>query len=117
MSTVYIETSIVGYLTERSSDAVIFQTRQELTRAWWDIRRYACDLVASQLVLDEAATGDPTAAHERPELLRAIPMLDIEHPDISPLAGILIAAHLLPEKEVLGMLEAFGGGAKRSNPL
>jgi hypothetical protein len=98
MATVYIETSIVGYLTARSSNAVIFQARQALTRAWWDNRRHAYDLVASQLVLDEAAAGDPAAAQERLELLQPIPLLDIKHPDVSLLADSLINAHLLPEK-------------------
>ncbi len=54
----------------------------------------------SQLVLDEATASDPSAAQERLELLRGIPLLDIQHPDVSPLAGSLIAAHLLPETAV-----------------
>ena len=98
MTIVYIETSIIGYLTSRSSDSVIFQARQELTRAWWDDRRGAYDLVASQLVLDEAAAGDPTAARERLELLQAIPLLDVEHPDVGALAEALVNVHLLPQK-------------------
>jgi len=98
MAVVYIETSVIGYLTARSSDAVVFRARQELTRAWWDNRRPAYELVASQLVLDEAAAGDSTAAKERLELLRSIPLLDIEHPEVGLLAEGLINAHLLPEK-------------------
>ncbi len=39
MAIVYVETSIVGYLTARSRDAVVFQARQELTRNWWQNRR------------------------------------------------------------------------------
>jgi hypothetical protein len=98
MATVYIETSIIGYLTARSSRAVIFQARQELTRAWWHNRRQGYDLVASQLVVDEAAAGDSAAAHERLELLGLMPLLDIQHPEVAPLAQRLIDAHLLPER-------------------
>ena len=97
MATVYIETSIVGYLTARSRDSVIFQARQQLTRSWWD-RRESYELVTSQLVLDEARSGDSTARQERLDLLEAIPLLDIEHPHVQPLAERLIQAHLLPEK-------------------
>ena len=97
MATVYIETSIVGYLTARSRDSVIFQARQQLTRSWWD-RRESYELVTSQLVLDEARSGDSTARQERLDLLEAIPLLDIEHPDVHPLAERLIQARLLPEK-------------------
>ena len=98
MATVYIETSIIGYLTARSSRAVIFQARQELTRAWWQNRRQEYELVASQLVVDEAAAGDSAAAQERLELLGLMPLLDIPHPEVAPLARRLIDAHLLPER-------------------
>ena len=100
MAIVYVETSIVGYLTARSRDVLIFRARQELTRAWWDDRRDEYELVTSQLVLDEASAGDPAAASERLELLDSIPLLDIEHPEVSPLADNLVAAHLLPEKAI-----------------
>jgi hypothetical protein len=39
MATVYIETSIIGYMTARSNDAVIFLARQQLTRQWWTDQR------------------------------------------------------------------------------
>ncbi|MFN0198602.1 MAG: type II toxin-antitoxin system VapC family toxin [Planctomycetaceae bacterium] len=98
MSTVYIETSIIGYLTARSRDAVIFQARQELTRNWWNTRRHRYQLVTSQLVVDEVGAGDPTAAAERLALLDQIPLLDYSHSEIGPLAQELIQAHLLPKK-------------------
>ena len=98
MATVYVETSIIGYLTARSGDSIIFQARQQLTRSWWDTRRQSYELVTSQLVLDEAGSGDSAAAQERLELLEPIPLLDIEHPQVQPLAERLIQAHLLPEK-------------------
>lgn len=98
MATVYIETTIVGYLTARSRDAVIFQARQQLTQQWWDFHRKKYELVTSQLVIDEASGGDPTAAQERLVLLDGMPLLDIQHPDVQPLADQLIGNHLLPEK-------------------
>lgn len=98
MATVYIETSIIGYMTARSRDAVIFQARQQLTQQWWTHQRDNYELVTSQLVIDEAGAGDPTAANERLELLRDVPLLDIQHPDVQTLADKLIANHLLPEK-------------------
>jgi hypothetical protein len=98
MAVVYIETSIVGYLTARSRDAVIFQARQELTRDWWHNRRLDYDLVVSELVLDEAGRGDEEAAAERLRLLAGIPILCTEDPRIDAVADELFAAHLLPEK-------------------
>lgn len=97
MATVYIETSIIGYLTARSSDAVIFQARQQLTRQWWSDQRDKYELVTSQLVIDEAGAGDPTAARERLVLLDDLPLLDIQHPDVQTVSERLIANDLLPE--------------------
>jgi hypothetical protein len=98
MATIYIETSIIGYLTARSSDAVIFLARQQLTRHWWNNRRQAFELYVSQLVLDEAGAGDPTAAQERLKHLQGLPLLDIHHPHVERLADRLLNEDLLPAK-------------------
>ena len=98
MATVYIETSIIGYLTARSRDAVIFLARQQLTQQWWADQKDKYDLVTSQLVIDEAGAGDPTAAQERLTLLDDVPLLDVQYPDVQTLAENLIANHLVPEK-------------------
>ncbi len=97
MPSVYIETSIIGYLTSRSRENVIVQARQQLTRIWWNARREQYDTVVSQLVLDEAGAGDEEAAAERLELLDGIPLLDVTDPRIDPIADALLAAHLLPD--------------------
>ena len=76
MSAIYVETSIIGYLTARSASDVVFQARQELTRRWWQQRRDGFDLYISQPVLDEAGAGDPAAAVDRLRLLKGLPLLD-----------------------------------------
>jgi hypothetical protein len=98
MPSVYIETTIVGYLTARSSGGVIFLARQQLTRQWWNEERAKYELVSSQLVIDEAGAGDPTAAQERLVYLAGLPLLDVQHPGVAALADRLIAEHLLPER-------------------
>jgi hypothetical protein len=100
MASIYLETTIVGYLTARSSSAVIFLARQQLTRQWWNDQRQGFDVFVSQLVLDEVGAGDPTAAEERLFYLDGLPLLDITHPAVSRLADLLIAEHLLPKKAV-----------------
>lgn len=37
--TVYIETSIIGYLSARSSNNLILMANVEAAREWWDNRR------------------------------------------------------------------------------
>jgi hypothetical protein len=51
----------------------------------------------SQLVLDEAAAGDPAAARERLAALKDLPQLDITD-DVAALAGALVASLALPAK-------------------
>ena len=96
MSAIYVETSIVGYLTARSASDVVFQARQELTRRWWQQRRDGFDLYISQLVLDEAGAGDPTAAVDRLSPLEGLPLLGESEAD--RFADLLLARHLLPSK-------------------
>ena len=69
MDTVYIETSIVSHATARPSPDPTLSVLQKQARAWWERERPIFSLVTSQLVLDEAAQGDPDAAAERLKLL------------------------------------------------
>ncbi|MEB3216335.1 MAG: type II toxin-antitoxin system VapC family toxin [Nostocales cyanobacterium 94392] len=75
--TVYIETSIIGYLTARSSNNLILMANVEATREWWDVRRNQFTLYISQVVLDEVGRGDAKIASRRLELLRDFPLLGV----------------------------------------
>jgi hypothetical protein len=46
---VYIETTIVSYLTARPSRDLIIAAHQQITQQWWDKRRTDFDLYTSQL--------------------------------------------------------------------
>jgi len=52
--TIYIETSIFGYLTARSTDNLILAANIKVTQDWWDNHRASFILYASEVVLDEA---------------------------------------------------------------
>jgi hypothetical protein len=56
--TVYIETSILGYLTARRSRNLILMANAEITREWWDKRRSDFELHTSQAVVKEVSQGD-----------------------------------------------------------
>ena len=62
--TVYIETSIVSYLTARPSRDLLVAAHQQLTVAWWDEQQTRYELFTSQVVLAEARAGDPEAAQD-----------------------------------------------------
>ena len=59
--TLYLETSIIGYLAMRTSRDIIVAANQQLTKEWWDSHRHEYDLYVSNFVIDECAAGDPTA--------------------------------------------------------
>jgi predicted nucleic acid-binding protein len=95
--TVYIETSIVGYLTARPSNNLILMANLEATREWWDTRRNQFMLYISQVVLDEVARGDTEIATKRLEIVRDFPLLEVSKA-VQNLAAQFIAKSSLPPK-------------------
>jgi len=73
----YIESTIPSYVVARPARDLLQAARQQLTRAWWDLKREKHDLFASQIVLDEIASGDAEVARQRLELVSQIPLLDL----------------------------------------
>ena len=114
MDTVYIETSIVSHATAWPSRDIQTVALQQQARDWWSVERPKFELVTSQLTLDEASRGDPTAAADRLKLLIGIPLLDIDS-DAQALAGLLLSGHMMPEKaaaDALHVAVAALGGVK-----
>ena len=93
----YIETTVVSYLTARSSRDLVIAGHQQLTHEWWNTCRLNYELCVSRLVLDEAGAGDAQAAQER--LLVLHPMLVLETTkEALYLAKELLQAGALPAK-------------------
>ncbi|NEO47253.1 MAG: type II toxin-antitoxin system VapC family toxin [Moorea sp. SIO4A3] len=95
--TVYIETSIIGYLTARSSNNLILMANVEATREWWDTRRTQFRLYISQVVLDEVGRGDPEIANRRLELLINFPLLEVNEAAQNLAAKFLSKSNLPPK--------------------
>ncbi len=76
-SRVYIETSVISYLTARPSQNIVTAGQQIITRQWWS-GHAAYDLCTSQLTIDEASKGDLTAAAERLAVLSTLPVLAMD---------------------------------------
>jgi len=49
--TVYLETSVVSYLTNRPSRDIIVAGHQLSTREWWETQRASFDVYVSELVI------------------------------------------------------------------
>ena len=59
---VYVETSVISYLTSRPSENLRNAARQLSCRLWWELRGSEFDPFISRLVLDEASRGEPEDA-------------------------------------------------------
>jgi predicted nucleic acid-binding protein len=100
---VYIETSVISYLTARPSNDSIKSACQHITRLWCDAGRASVLAFISPYVVEEASAGDPLAALERIEVLRAVPVLPVA-PEILDLAEFLLLGGGLPSKARLDAL-------------
>jgi len=95
--TIYIETSILGYLTARPSRNIILAANTEITREWWNTRRSAFSLFTSQAVLKEVAQGDSEIATQRLDFLRDFQLLDLNQ-SVLDLAEQFLERSNLPAK-------------------
>ena len=98
---VYLETSVVSYLVGRLSRDVVVLGNQELTREWWASRRVEYELFISEIVVGEAAIGDPDLARQRLEIADNLTLLAVteEAERLAPLP--LRAAGLAPNAETV----------------
>ena len=97
MDTIYIETSIVSHATARPSSDIQIAAVQHQARNWWSTERSNFELVTSQLVIDEASAGDPSAAADRLRLLDGLPTVPIND-DVRLLARAIVSASIMPAK-------------------
>lgn len=100
---VYIETTVVSYLTAWLSRDLIRAAHQQITQEWWQHRRNDFELFVSEFVINEAAAGDTEAAEKRLEALANIALLDVSS-DVEKLAKKLIDDQALPSKAVTDAL-------------
>ena len=96
---VYLETTVISYLTARPSRNLRVVAHQEITADWWTRRRMRFDLYISRLVIDEASAGDVEAAAGRLVTLEGIPRLEFTE-SASILAANLVAEAAIPREAI-----------------
>lgn len=94
---VYIETSIVSYLTANRSRDVITLARQQITDEWWERERTNYELVISELVILEASAGDEQMARKRLQFLQSMTLLKAKV-EAEKLTEKIVKNNILPEK-------------------
>jgi len=94
---IYIETSVIGYLTARPSRDALARAHQDLTRDWWEYRLNQFEIFVSEVVLDEIARGDATAARARVAVVERYPILRVSD-SARNLAAAILSSAALPAK-------------------
>jgi hypothetical protein len=95
--TVYLETTVIGYLAMPVSSVLRVAANRQTTRDWWDNHRQRVDPFVSRFVVDESSDGDPIAVQERLIYLEGIPLLGVPD-EVNSLAESLVGGMPLPEK-------------------
>lgn len=93
---IYVETSVISYLTARPSKTIIGAAHQQITQAWWETRS-EFELFVSDVVLDECADGNTEAAQRRVNAIKDIPLLEVTEPAVE-VARELILRSIVPKK-------------------
>jgi predicted nucleic acid-binding protein len=78
---------------------LVVAAHQQITRQWWEERRESFQLYVSQMVIQEAGSGDPAAAQRRLGELAGIPLLGLTD-EAQALARELVENGALPKQAV-----------------
>ena len=97
IESLYLDTSIIGYLTIRPSTNLITASNSIITQSWWDTRRQNFTLYISEVVLEELARGDQEIATKRLDLINELPLLELNE-TVEELAQQFLTKSNLPPK-------------------
>lgn len=93
---IYVETSVISYLTARPSRDPVNAVRQMQAKALWNAQE-RFSLVVSPAVWDEARQGNPLQAELRMQAIASLPLLGL-NAEASYLAQLLLQRKALPAK-------------------
>ena len=104
-NSVYIDTSVVSYLTARPAQDAITAARQIETIDWWAVQSPHFELFSSEVATNEARRGNVDAASRRIEVLSEMTILAFAE-DAEILARALLegARFQRTQKTMPGML-------------
>ncbi|MFM7183826.1 MAG: type II toxin-antitoxin system VapC family toxin [Planctomycetota bacterium] len=87
--TVYLETTIIGYLAMQPSGVLRIAANQQTTHEWWTEHRHRFSVYVSRLMVSECAAGDSVATADRLRVLAEVPLLEVTA-DAESLAAALL---------------------------
>lgn len=84
-----------SHATAWPSSDIQIAALQHQARDWWSTKRPGFEVVTSQLAIDEASAGDPTAVADRLKLLDGLPIVPIDE-EVRSLARSILTAAIMP---------------------
>jgi hypothetical protein len=100
---VYVETSVISYLTGRPSRDATVHAHQKLTQQWWQGKTAEYELFVSEYVIAKASMGDPNAAVQRLQALQGLAEIATSN-EVEELATVLVERGALPTNSRLDAL-------------
>jgi hypothetical protein len=94
---IYIETSVISYMTAKPSRDLVIAGHQQITQVWWHKAKNKFDCYISDFVTQEVSRGDKNAAILRLDMIKDFDVLVIND-QISNLAEIYLNLLEIPEK-------------------
>jgi hypothetical protein len=94
---VYVETTIISYLTAQPSRDTMIANHQQITAEWWANIRPQVECFVSPLVIGEASRGDTVYAQKRLDAIADFARLDVNE-EINELAEKYFEGLQIPEK-------------------
>ncbi len=96
----YIETTVISYLTSKPSRDLIIAAQQQITTDWWDSVRSEVDCYVSPFGIQEVSRGDKSQIELRRTVIRDMSVLALNEV-IRELAAKYVSALGLPERATL----------------
>ena len=96
---IYLESSVISYLTARPAEELVKKFRQERTRQWWEFRNHF-ELFLSEAVLEEIQRGDTGAAQLRMEIVAEISVLPYSE-QVELMAQVFVSTKAVPPSAAL----------------
>lgn len=94
---VYIETTVISYLTARRSRDLVIAAHQEITEEWWQDLLPSFEAFVSPVVLAEISRGDERQVQARLEAVAAFDILEVSL-EVEGLAATYMEVLQIPPK-------------------
>jgi len=94
---IYLETSVISYYTAKPSRDVIVLAHQEITHEIWDKLKKKFKIYISEVVIEEAGSGDKEASQKRLSVIQDFPLLELNK-EVEKLTEVYIKEFQIPKK-------------------